>query len=35
MENDEAGKLRAFRNKFGRGWDLDGAEEVRRLCAFL
>jgi hypothetical protein len=28
VEQDEAGRLRAFRNKFGRGWDLDsGAEE--------
>ena len=26
MEEDEAGRLRAFRNKFGRGWD---AETVR------
>ena len=27
MEQDEAGRLRRFREKFGRGWDLDGAEE--------
>lgn len=25
MEQDEAGRLKAFREKFGRGWDL-GAE---------
>lgn len=23
MEQDEAGRLRAFRTRFGRGWDLD------------
>lgn len=23
VEQDEAGRLRAFREKFGRGWDLD------------
>lgn len=23
MEQDEAGRLRAFRQRFGRGWDLD------------
>lgn len=30
MEVDEAGKLRAFREKFGRGWDaerMDSGEE--------
>jgi hypothetical protein len=27
VEQDEAGRLRRFREKFGRGWDLDGAEE--------
>jgi hypothetical protein len=28
IEQDEAGRLRAFRDKFGRGWDLDsGVEE--------
>lgn len=26
MEEDEAGRLRAFREKFGRGWDSEGAE---------
>ena len=25
MEKDEAGRLRAFREKFGRGWDVDKA----------
>lgn len=25
MEQDEAGRLRAFRTRFGRGWDLDAA----------
>ena len=29
VEQDEAGRLRAFREKFGRGWDLDG--ELRFL----
>jgi hypothetical protein len=29
VEEDEAGRLRAFREKFGRGWDADitGSEE--------
>ena len=29
VEEDEAGRLRAFRKKFGRGWDADttGSEE--------
>ena len=26
QEQDEAGRLRAFREKFGRGWDLDAGE---------
>lgn len=30
VEQDEAGRLRAFRQRFGRGWDLDGdVEEVK------
>jgi hypothetical protein len=30
IEQDEAGRLRAFRDRFGRGWDLDagGAEDA-------
>ncbi|KAF2201324.1 hypothetical protein GQ43DRAFT_371721 [Delitschia confertaspora ATCC 74209] len=27
VEEDEAGRLRAFREKFGRGWDAEGANE--------
>lgn len=27
IESDEAGKLRAFREKFGRGWDASRLEE--------
>ena len=27
MEQDEAGRLRAFRSRFGRGWDLDAEME--------
>jgi ribosomal protein L31 len=27
VEQDEAGRLRRFREKFGRGWDLGGGEE--------
>lgn len=27
VEADEAGRLRAFRNKFGRGWDAEAADE--------
>jgi len=27
VEEDEAGRLKAFREKFGRGWDVEGAEE--------
>lgn len=30
MEADEAGKLRAFREKFGRGWDAGRLEERDR-----
>ncbi len=32
MEEDEAGRLRAFRSKFGRGWDAEtvsDGQEVR------
>lgn len=28
VEEDEAGKLKAFRAKFGRGWDAEGAAQV-------
>jgi len=28
VEQDEAGRLRAFRAKFGRGWDLEGADDA-------
>ncbi len=28
METDEAGKLKAFREKFGRGWDASKARDV-------
>lgn len=32
VEDDEAGKLRAFRERFGRGWDADAPEyNVRHL----
>ena len=27
VEQDEAGRLRAFRDRFGRGWDLDAQNE--------
>lgn len=27
LEEDEAGRLKAFREKFGRGWDADAEEE--------
>ncbi|KAI9707470.1 MAG: hypothetical protein M1836_000431 [Candelina mexicana] len=27
VEEDEAGKLKAFRQKFGRGWDAEGVDE--------
>ena len=32
MEADEAGRLRAFRERFGRGWDAErmGEEDERR-----
>lgn len=29
-EDDEAGRLRAFRSRFGRGWDLEGLEEPKK-----
>ncbi len=28
METDEAGKLRAFREKFGRGWDASKTQDI-------
>jgi hypothetical protein len=28
VEQDEAGRLRAFRDRFGRGWDLDSGVEA-------
>jgi len=28
VEEDEAGRLRAFREKFGRGWDVEATEEA-------
>jgi hypothetical protein len=31
VEEDEAGKLAAFRSKFGRGWDTD-AEKVHMIA---
>jgi hypothetical protein len=27
IEEDEAGRLRAFREKFGRGWDVEATDE--------
>jgi hypothetical protein len=27
VEEDEAGRLAAFRAKFGRGWDVEGTDE--------
>jgi hypothetical protein len=27
VEEDEAGRLKAFREKFGRGWDMEGVGE--------
>lgn len=36
VEEDEAGRLAAFRSRFGRGWDAEGTvgkEEVRILLA--
>jgi hypothetical protein len=33
VEQDEAGRLRAFRERFGRGWDLEGADEGEALNA--
>lgn len=29
LEEDEAGRLRAFRRRFGRGWDAEAAEKER------
>ena len=28
MEEDEAGRLRAFRSRFGRGWDAESTPEA-------
>ncbi|KAI9891794.1 MAG: hypothetical protein M1814_002359 [Vezdaea aestivalis] len=33
VEDDEAGKLRAFRTRFGRGWDAEATEDEARLQA--
>lgn len=38
IEEDEAGRLKRFRGRFGRGWDAEavaGSEEVRLLCLLL
>jgi hypothetical protein len=32
VEEDEAGKLRSFRAKFGRGWDAEAAEYKEEVC---
>jgi hypothetical protein len=29
VEDDDAGKLKAFRAKFGRGWDADGTDVIQ------
>jgi len=31
VEEDEAGRLRAFRKRFGRGWDAEGARDEDAL----
>jgi len=28
VEQDEAGRLRAFREKFGRGWDMEATDDA-------
>lgn len=28
IEEDEAGKLRSFRDRFGRGWDAEGKDDI-------
>lgn len=28
LEDDDAGRLKAFRKRFGRGWDIDAPEEA-------
>jgi hypothetical protein len=33
IEEDEAGKLRSFRQKFGRGWDAEAVEYGEEVCA--
>lgn len=37
MEEDEAGRLRAFRAKFGRGWDAESVdvEKGEKVCAVI
>jgi hypothetical protein len=32
VEEDEAGKLAAFRAKFGRGWDVEGVSVSLTFC---
>lgn len=35
VEEDEAGRLRAFRTKFGRGWDTEVVEDQEEVGALL
>lgn len=35
VEEDEAGRLRAFRAKFGRGWDAEAVESGEEVCLLL
>jgi hypothetical protein len=34
VEEDEAGKLRSFRSKFGRGWDAEAVEYTEDVCIY-
>jgi hypothetical protein len=34
IEEDEAGKLRSFRAKFGRGWDAEAVEYTEDVCTY-
>jgi hypothetical protein len=34
VEEDEAGKLRSFRAKFGRGWDAEAVEYTEDVCSY-
>jgi hypothetical protein len=35
IEEDEAGRLKRFRGRFGRGWDAEAVSGVEEVCFFF